>query len=269
MKNHLFLPLLLLGLSGRVCAAEFVHETPVLFTASADVDADGDADAVIVDRVTGLVTIGVRQSDGSLLFRQPAPSGIPDVTGVAVGRLLDSTRDTLALTSPAANRVQVLSADKPSLQPYFTAHPVAGPRHIAAFGTAGLEKLPLAAGFSGVLPLSLRLMTNQGGGAFATVGAGSVNAAISDWNPVRMSRSGDRYLASLEQSTGSATLRLYSLFGDSFADPVVVPGLPAHSRLSHGQFDVPQTDFHFLCAGHGCARGAAGRAWCGENLPAA
>jgi len=249
MKNHLFLPLLLLGLSGRVCAAEFVHETPVLFTASADVDADGDADAVIVDRVTGLVTVGVRQSGGGLLFRQPAPSGIPDVTGVAVGRLLVTTRDTLALTSPAANRVQVLSADKPSLQPYFTAHPIAGPRHIAAFGAAGLEKLPLAAGFSGVLPLSLRLMTNQGGGAFATVGAGSVNAAISDWNPVRMSRSGDRYLASLEQSTGSATLRLYSLFGDSFADPVVVPGLPAHSRLSHGQFDVPQTDFIFYVPG--------------------
>ena len=249
MKNCFLIPLVILCAVSLGRGAEFVHETPVLFTASADVDGDGDADAVIVDKVTGLVTIGVRQADGSLLFNQPQNSGIPNVTGLAVGRLLSTTQDTLALTSPLANRVQVVNAAAPDLLPYLTYYPVAGPRFVAALGSGGLDDMPLAGAWDGETSVDLRLMKNAGSGSFDTAGEGTVEGTVGGWNPVQTSRNGSVKLASLELGLNTKvnlqTVDVNGVYGNTVTASGVLPG----SRMLYGQFDVAQSDVMFYLPG--------------------
>ncbi|MEN3942717.1 hypothetical protein WJU23_15560 [Prosthecobacter sp. SYSU 5D2] len=250
MKKRLFPVLLFACVTGLAAGAEFVHETDSLLTASADVDGDGDADAVIVDRVTGVVTIGIRQADGSLAFRAPLASGIPGVTGMAVGRLQKNTRDTLALTSPLANRVQVMSAVAEDMLPYQTEYPVAGTRFIAPNGGGGAEEnLLLAAQFDGEQTVRLRVMTNGGGGEFTTAGNSTMQGGqLQGWNPVRLARAGETRLAYVENGF-TASLRVAVLNGNEFAEPVTATGLPAGCRMLYGHFDSEQSDFLFYQPG--------------------
>lgn len=249
MKKLLFPVLLFACVTGLAAGAEFVHETDSLLTASADVDGDGDADAVIVDRVTGVVTIGIRQANGSLVFRAPVVSGIPGVTGMAVGRLEKSTRDTLALTSPLANRVQVMSAAAADLRPFSTEYPEAGTRFIAPHGAGIVENLLLAAHFDGDQPVKLRVMTNNGSGKFATGGDDSMQGILQGWNPVRLARAGETRLAYMVHGFTSAILYLAVVNGNDFMDPVTATGLPTGSRMLYGHFDSDRSDFLFYVPG--------------------
>lgn len=245
--NSWLLTALSLGLAGAAAATEFVHESASLLSASADVNGDGRADVVLVDKPTGVVTVGVRLADGSLSFRLPVASGVPEVSGMAVGRLLAAGRDALALAAPGSNRVQVLPLDVESLQPFHSHFPLPGPRHLAAFGSGPVEGLALAAGLGA--ELSLRLLTPAQPGVFQTTGSGSSQAELTGWNPVTLARGGTPRLAYLEQGAGGSTLRIHALPAGSYADPVSMLHLPAQARYTYGQFDSAKSDFFIYLPG--------------------
>lgn len=61
----------------------------------------------LIDQATGQVRLGSVSSDGSTSFSQPLTTGVRNVSDVAGGRF--GTDELLAVTSPEANRVAVLS----------------------------------------------------------------------------------------------------------------------------------------------------------------
>ena len=101
--------LILLCLAG--CAASgAVSETPEEFHATADVNGDGHADTVLVDKATGIYRVAYGQANGTNVWTEGRASGIESVTGFSAGRILNTARDALAFTSPGANRINVFDA---------------------------------------------------------------------------------------------------------------------------------------------------------------
>jgi hypothetical protein len=94
-------------LSPATGAFAATSETPEEFHTSADVNGDGRRDIVIVDKVTGIYRIAYGQANGTNLWVDGRPSGVEQVTGFNVGRVLHANRDALAFTSPAANRINL------------------------------------------------------------------------------------------------------------------------------------------------------------------
>lgn len=106
MKARLFT---LLGLAGYA-AFGAVSETPEEFHATADVNGDGHADTVLVDKATGIYRVAYGQANGTNVWTEGRASGIENVTGFSAGRILNTARDALAFTSPEANRINVFDA---------------------------------------------------------------------------------------------------------------------------------------------------------------
>lgn len=254
MKTTLLTALTLLLAHTGLHAARFVNETSTLLVSAGDFDGDGDQDAVILHRASGVATLGIRQANGTLLFRPPAATGVPNTTGMAVGTLLDSTRDTLALTAPDANRVQIVNALDPSLHPQTATHPLAGPRLVAAanmpgVGLAGLDDLSVVAGWPGLLPAESRRLTNNGSGSFAASTPGFFNAVIRGWNPITLTRGGSVRLGFIEDGSPTATFRVAVPSVASLSFPASITGLPAGLFFIHGQFDAAESDFFFFTPG--------------------
>ncbi|HTI72321.1 MAG TPA: hypothetical protein VMF06_20270 [Candidatus Limnocylindria bacterium] len=134
MKN---LPLLAaLGCLGVLapCAQALTYVSADEIFLTADVDGDGRDDAIIVDRTSGAYRIGYQLAADVYTWANPRASGVQDVTAVAKGRILTTTRDTLAFTGPTGNRVTVLDAPDPLgvVEP-FTLFPIGfGPNTIAS-----------------------------------------------------------------------------------------------------------------------------------------
>lgn len=103
--------LVLLALAGLALRAQNpVSATDTEFSARGDFDGDGLEDLVILDRETGQFRVGY-QDGASFIWSQVRASGVEHVSALAVGRLLASGRDALAVTAPDANRVLVVAAD--------------------------------------------------------------------------------------------------------------------------------------------------------------
>ena len=67
------------------------------FFGSADLDRDGRTDLVIVDKATGKYRIGYQLTPGVFSWVDCRPSGIKDVTGFGIGRLLTNNQPAAGL----------------------------------------------------------------------------------------------------------------------------------------------------------------------------
>ena len=117
-----------------------VSETPEEIHSSGDFNGDGRQDLVIVDKTSGVYRIGYGQPSGSNFWVEARPSGIEHITGLGIGRILDTTRDALAFTSPDANRVNVLGASDPNVaaQPVNVFLNTLGPNLVVPLDIGGL-----------------------------------------------------------------------------------------------------------------------------------
>lgn len=102
------LPLLVGLVPWAATAAAFVGESPVEFHAAADVDGDGRPDVVVVDKTTGKARVGLQKAAGLLTWIEPRVTGVENVTGCALGRLLAAGQDALAVTAPGRNQVHLI-----------------------------------------------------------------------------------------------------------------------------------------------------------------
>src|SRR3954447_13494494 len=85
------------------------EETPAEFSGRAGLDGNGLPEVIVIDKVSGTVRVSYQTAAGVFQWDEPKASGIADVTGVAAGRLLLSTKDALALTAPESNRINLLA----------------------------------------------------------------------------------------------------------------------------------------------------------------
>ena len=120
-----------------------VLETEAETFAWGEFRGDGRRSFAVIDRESGGVRLMGTTATGGLVPGATHASGIEGVTGVAVGRFDVTTRDDLAVVSPEANRVRVVS---PMGGHGFDVWPLGiGPELLAAIPMAGGEP-----GFSGL-----------------------------------------------------------------------------------------------------------------------
>jgi len=120
-------------------ASAWNYETPFEFVGEGDFDGDGNTDVLILDKVTGAFRIGYQTALGDPAWADTRASGIEGVTGVSIGRVLNTARDTLVATAPAANRVnlvEIASAASPAL-PVSMFIPSLGPNLVSAIDIGG------------------------------------------------------------------------------------------------------------------------------------
>ena len=98
----------LLCLWSPAARAAFVYETPAEFLTAGDFNSDGVADVLVLDKLTGNARVGYAGPTGTLTWSAPLVTGVENATGCAVGRLLQTTRDAIAVTSVGLNRVNLI-----------------------------------------------------------------------------------------------------------------------------------------------------------------
>lgn len=122
-----------------VSARAWNYETPFEFVLEADLDGDGLNDIVIVDKETGAFRVGYQTVTGSPLWSEARAGGIDGVTGASAGRVLNTTRDTIVITAPGANRINLIEAVNGSVPalPVSAFIPSLGPNLAAAIDIGG------------------------------------------------------------------------------------------------------------------------------------
>ena len=90
-------------------AGTFVQQTPVEFAASGDFNGDSVPDVLVLDKNSGLYRVAYGTGSGGLTFSDSRPSGVPNATGLALGKIHGTLVESFAVTALEQNRVQILS----------------------------------------------------------------------------------------------------------------------------------------------------------------
>lgn len=196
-------------LGPAAAGAGAVYETESEFLATGDFDGDGRGDVVIVDKETGVYRLAYRNPGGELSWVAARAGGVESVEGVAVGPILAIGRDALAMTSPVANRVNVLEAGNPNSpappSPVFLS-PI-GPHLVVAVdiggvGNTGHADLYIGSKWNGAAkPYAESLVRCTGGGAFSEISSGPLPTPISQGRAVRLQAAGPLHLAVIVHDT--------------------------------------------------------------------
>lgn len=109
-------------------------ESPTEIHLTADLDGDGRADLIVIDRASGGFRAAYQLAPGTWTWTPARATGIAGITSAAAGRWFSTGRDSLAVAAPAANRTHIVQATNqnahPILTPVFT--PALGPSAVAS-----------------------------------------------------------------------------------------------------------------------------------------
>lgn len=223
--------LVLAGACLAMNAAAFVHEMETEFHASGDFDGDGRLDVAIVDRASGAYRVGHQLSAGVFTWTDPRASGVENVTGLSVGKILDPAKDALAFASPNANRVNVLAADDPS----FAAAPVnvffkgIGPELVIALDVGGAgntvhDDFHIASVWNGAASPFVASLTRNTGAAQSSLLNAVLPARVRSGNAVLLKSGGIEFAAVVAEGV-SDILRINDLSAGTFAVETEATGL--------------------------------------------
>lgn len=94
-------------------ATASVVETATEIHLSADLDGDGRADMVVIDREGGGFRAAYQTAPGVWSWSEPRATGLAGISGAAVGRWFTTASEGFALAAPDANRVRIVRAADP------------------------------------------------------------------------------------------------------------------------------------------------------------
>ncbi len=99
---------LVLGTLNFSAQAAFVYESPAEFFSAGDFNGDGIPDVLVLDKLTGMARVGYSDGNGGLIWSAPLVTGLENVTGLGIEHFLAPTNDSIAVTAPAANHVNLV-----------------------------------------------------------------------------------------------------------------------------------------------------------------
>ena len=139
LRRHL---LCLLAFGSSLLASfggSFVYENAWELQSDGDFNGDSLRDQLIVDKATGSYRVGYQVTPGVYSWASARASGIANATGLGIGKLNSLVFDSIALTGPDANRVNILDATNTALagQPASVFIPSLGPNSVAAIDIGG------------------------------------------------------------------------------------------------------------------------------------
>lgn len=233
--------------------AAWIDESARELAGSADFDGDGLPDLVVVDRGSGDYRVGFLDSAGGLSWSPTRASGIPGVTGMSLGPMRDaagltgsgvsSNRANLALTAPAANRVNVFNLDRTNVGQPFSVFPTGyGPVSLVSVQVGGAaanfwQDLFLSSIYNEVAsPVHFGLMRSTGSN-FLNLADVPSPVPLSFANQV-LPKTGapQNYAAGLLEGTTSTTLALYDLGAGVVQVEDQVGALPTNLLYTAGIF---------------------------------
>jgi formylglycine-generating enzyme required for sulfatase activity len=222
--------------------APFLYDTPQEFVASGDFDGDGKRDLVIVDKLTGKFRVGYQQGPSVFLWVDNRPSGLHNVTGFSVGKLIASNQDALIFASADDNQVNMVDASSrtATAKPVPVAFTVSGPNTLVAvdIGGAGntpLDDLYLTSIYNSPDPNLASLLRNDGK-QFGKLAELPIPGAALHARTLPLKPGASGLICSMiETETGNA-LRLENLSSGKPVTVAEVTGLPAGADYAVGNF---------------------------------
>jgi len=210
-------------------------ETPAEFSGRADVDGNGLPDVVIVDKASGTVRISYQTAAGVFSWDETKASGIGGVTGVTAGRLLGTASDALAVTSPEANRINILAPAFGSVPvPKTVFVPNVGPNVIVASnlsGTIAADDLWVGSAFNAAPQTgSFDQFVNNPAGTFSLNSNRHLSTGLfTSANAVTLKSGLGGTFAYMERMSASDTLRVISAAQAGAPVKITLAGLSAGS----------------------------------------
>jgi formylglycine-generating enzyme required for sulfatase activity len=219
-----------------------VYETPREFFGTADFNADGRTDIVIVDKETGKYRLGYQAETGLFAWVDCRPSGLKGVTGFNIGRVLAAGAEGLAFASADANQLSLVDVSSPTAP----AKPVViafqeglGPNTIAPVEAGGGESKPadlfVASMFNSPEPNLGTLLRNDAD-QYPKLGEAPLTGTAVRANRLVLKEGGAEYLCMLLTGEKGDTLRIASFAGGKETEVAAVAGLPAGSHYACGSF---------------------------------
>lgn len=158
-----------LGFLPATHAGQFVYESATELQSGGDFDGNGLGDLVIVDKATGNYRIAYQLSAGNYTWVSARASGIANATGLGIGKLDSLGFDSLAVTGPDANRINILDASSPAAAglPASVFIPSLGPNGVAVMDIGGAgnnayDDLFVPSIYNGAAPFGQTLLRNDG-----------------------------------------------------------------------------------------------------------
>lgn len=197
----------------RLGASSTGTDTELAF--AADVDGDGRADAVIVDRASGSYRIGYQLVADVYTWVPARASGIAGVTGAGPGRMLSVDRDALVFTGPEANRVNILAADSvldagepASVFPAGIGPVGAVPLDIPGNPNSALDDLAVLSGWNGAPTAGRMAQMRNTAGALTPISDGGIPAEPLMAGRVQVKNGGQFLVGALERVGNQSRYRV-------------------------------------------------------------
>ncbi|MGC3961700.1 MAG: hypothetical protein QM813_28375 [Verrucomicrobiota bacterium] len=219
-----------------------VTETSVEFLTSGDFNGDGQTDLAIVDRATGRVRIGYRVSTEFFNWVDWRSSGIKSISGVSVGKLVDTKRDSIAVVSADGNQISVLDAPNPSVTTESVSVPceVLGPNAVVAVDIGGAGNTPLhdlyVASIYNTDPENHVTLFRAEGKTFTQSADLPTKQAEAHGNRVALKKDGAELVATITGTGDSASWQAENLASGKPEEVVSVGGVPADANYFLGNF---------------------------------
>ncbi|MCX6930144.1 MAG: thrombospondin type 3 repeat-containing protein [Verrucomicrobia bacterium] len=262
LRRHLFC---LLALGSSLFASfggSFVYENAWELQSDGDFNGDSLRDLLIVDKATGSYRVGYQVTPGVYAWASARASGIANATGLGIGKLDSLVFDSLALTGPDANRVNILDAANTTLagQPVSVFIPSLGPNSVAAIdigggGNTAHDDLCVASLYNGLPAFRETLLRNDGTTNRTLLSDSSINYLRERANPVLLHTNRYPRLAMFQRNVGVNYdyFSFFDLSGGSALNifNIATAQTPKPYEYVTGQFDsaTPYTEFLFYPPG--------------------
>jgi hypothetical protein len=239
---------------GTAAARGFVYENAFELHGDGDFDGNGLRDLIIVDKATGNYRIGYQLSPGACTWESARASGIANATGLGIGKLDSLSFDSIALTGPDANRVNLMDANNTGSAslPVSVFIPSLGPNVAAVIDIATntpLADLYIASLYNGLAPYRETLVRNNGSTNQTVLADNWIPYLRERANPSLLHTNRPVRLALFERNAG-VNQDLLSIYDTStgavtFVTSVVATNLPNPMEYVTGQFvsTNPYTQF--------------------------
>jgi formylglycine-generating enzyme required for sulfatase activity len=220
-----------------------VYETSREFLGTGDFNGDGAMDVVLIDKPKGRIRVGYSFGGGIFDWPDWRDSGSKDLTGVTIGKLFDTQRDAVAVTSSDVNlvgMVDLASATKPTDPVAITAD-AQGPNQIFALdipgdGNTPLDDVLLPSVFNASdNPLKVTVLRNTGG-KLTTLAEMPTTFESAHGKVITLKEGGKRLAASILKSSEGVSLCVGTIENGKLVLALSVPDVAADADFVLGNF---------------------------------